>query len=270
MNIILILKGFIIGTAKIIPGVSGSVLAVSLGVYEKIINSISSVKNIKNNFNFLLNFSLGFLLSIILVSGIISYFINNYYVYTMILFLGFIIGTIPPLISFVKIKSKKDIFILLLFILLPFFIHGSSSSNYIYLSDLKNNLYVMLLGFIDAFSTIIPGISGTAIFMLMGCYNFILFLFSNMYKILYSTDYIMLYIFFIFGLLFGIIIISKLMSYLLKHYHDTTFIIIMGLSISSIILLFISFYKYLLFKNILYYLLLFIIGFYLSKSLNNI
>ena len=46
-NFLTVIKGFIIGIAKIIPGVSGSVLALSLGVYERVIDIVSNIKNIK-------------------------------------------------------------------------------------------------------------------------------------------------------------------------------------------------------------------------------
>ena len=54
---------------------------------------------------------------------------------------------------------------------------------FVYIENLKNNLYVILIGFIDALTMIIPGISGTATFMLMGCYEFFLSIFSNLTSI---------------------------------------------------------------------------------------
>ena len=59
-NIILILKGFVLGIANIIPGVSGGTLAITLGIYEKLIETISHFKdNIKKNYKFLLFLVLG-------------------------------------------------------------------------------------------------------------------------------------------------------------------------------------------------------------------
>ena len=69
-----ILKGFIIGIGKIIPGVSGSVLAISMGIYDKIIKSISNFfSDIKNNSIFLFKVSIGMIIAISFFSNIIVY-----------------------------------------------------------------------------------------------------------------------------------------------------------------------------------------------------
>ena len=72
----LLLKGFIVGIAKIILGVSGALIAISFGIYEKSIKAISEFfKNPITNFLYLFPIGLGVLLSISLTSGLILYFI---------------------------------------------------------------------------------------------------------------------------------------------------------------------------------------------------
>ena len=89
MDIKLILKGFLIGIGKIIPGFSGALLAISFNVYDKLINSITNFFSNKNeNIIFLLNLSIGIISGIILFSKIILYLLNNYYLYTTIFFTG--------------------------------------------------------------------------------------------------------------------------------------------------------------------------------------
>jgi len=95
INYKLILKGMVIGLAKIIPGVSGSLLAVSLGIYGIAIEAISHpFKNIKHNIIFLGNVGIGILFSITLCSNVVSYFLSNYFFLTVLLFIGFIVGLI--------------------------------------------------------------------------------------------------------------------------------------------------------------------------------
>ena len=73
-NIILILKGFFIGIGKIIPGVSGSLIAVSLGVYDKMIESVQSFfKDIKGNSLFLMKIGTGILIALMIFSKLIGY-----------------------------------------------------------------------------------------------------------------------------------------------------------------------------------------------------
>ena len=89
MNLILILKGFIVGIGKIIPGVSGSMLAITLGVYERVLEAITNFfSNPKQNIKLLVNFSFGLFLAIIFFSRLILFSLNNYYDETMFLFIG--------------------------------------------------------------------------------------------------------------------------------------------------------------------------------------
>lgn len=230
MNIKLILKGFIVGIGKIIPGVSGSMLAMTLGVYEPLINIITNfTSSIKDNVKFLINFGLGVVISFILFSKIILYLLNNYYIYTIVLFIGLIIGTILPFSKNLKL-TKKNIILFFTFLLLLIFISFLDSSlTFVYKDSFLNNIYVIIMGFIDATTMIIPGISGTAIFILLGVYEFTLSLFSNP----------MSFLFFLygFGMFIGIIMISYLMKYLFSNYKDETYSIIMAFSLGSIIIL---------------------------------
>ena len=81
------IKGFLIGIAKIIPGVSGALLAINFGIYERIIYSITHFfDHKKDNIIFLIPILSGLLLSIILFSNIIIYLLNNYRFLTLSLF----------------------------------------------------------------------------------------------------------------------------------------------------------------------------------------
>ena len=115
-SMILFIKGIIIGIGKIVPGVSGAVLAVILKVYDKGINAIVNFKNdIKNNIKFLICNGLGIGIGIILFSKIIVFMLDNYYVYTMLLFIGIIIGGIPSITKEITRKNYKYVFITLIF-----------------------------------------------------------------------------------------------------------------------------------------------------------
>ena len=101
-----IFKGFIIGIGKVIPGVSGALLAISMNVYDK---SIYYVKNFNNNrkssTKFLIPLGIGIVLGIILFSKVINYLLDNHYSMTMFFFIGLIIGT---LINLIKEMKKKN------------------------------------------------------------------------------------------------------------------------------------------------------------------
>ena len=265
-NIILIFKGFIVGLGKIIPGVSGSLLAFSLGIYEKAIYSVTNFFNdIKSNSLFLGKIGLGVIIAIILFSKVIIFCLNNYYLYTISLFIGLICGTIPYALKKVKITKKKNIIYIFLAVIIVFLI-GFFKNNNIYVpnNNVIDYLYIIIIGFLDATTMIIPGISGTATFMMLGCYNFVLNLFSNPFaNFLYS---------FLFGigLIIGLIVVSKLVYYLLKKYPEQLFLTIIGFLISSIIYLVLDISILVDNKNIFIVILLYLIGYISSYKLGEL
>ncbi len=232
-TLILIFKGFVIGIGKIIPGVSGSLIAVSLGLYEKTIEIISNIfSDFKNNVIYLGTLGVGILVSIILGSNIISYFLSNYYMMTMFLFIGLILSSILD-INY-KIE-KKDYFIVVIVALISFLLFNLKTTNQY---DFNNLLSLFIIGFIDAFTMIVPGISGTAIFMLLGCYDELLYIFKNMISLIFikPSSLIMLGL----GVMVGIIVTSKLMNYLFKNKSNIVYSIILGFSISTVLYIFIQ------------------------------
>ena len=115
----IIIKGFIIGIGKVIPGVSGMALAISLGIYEQILESISNIKKeIKNKSTFLIKLGTGIILAIMLTSKVIVKCLKIYYLPTMLLFIGMITGGIPTIIKESKLNKNHIIPTLLITILL--------------------------------------------------------------------------------------------------------------------------------------------------------
>lgn len=272
-DLVLVLKGFLIGIAKVIPGVSGSLLAVSMGLYDKGIDAIAHFfKNFKSNLIFLGNVGIGILFAIVLGSGIIGFFLEQYTFSTTMLFLGFIVGTFPSLCKDTEIKSTKDIMVIIsiaTFVLLFTSVNGTLSFEYN--SNFSSNLFVFLFGFIDAATMVIPGISGTAIFMILGCYSFILDLFASPMNGVLFSSYLVPLAYFGFGLVFGAIIVSIGMSYMLRHHRKKTYLCIFGLALSSVLILFLDIFSFSLpFIQIFMGILFCGIGYILSFKLNKI
>lgn len=249
MNIKLILKGFIVGLGKIIPGVSGSMLAITLGIYENILEAVTNFfNNPKKHSKLLVNFGIGVFLAIIFFSKLILFLLNNYYEPTMYLFLGLIVGTLLPFTKELKWNIKSFI-LFIIFLSLTFIISFmSTTTNFIFTGSLLDYLYTSFLGIIDAFTSIVPGISGTAIFMLLGSYEYVLKILSNPFSLLFIIYGI--------GLILGIIIICYIMNYLLKYKRNETNIVIFAFMISSVGILLMGIKN---FFNI-FMLLMFIIG----------
>ena len=106
-NIILVIKGFIMGIANIIPGVSGGTLALTLGIYEGFIGAISHFfSNLKENIKFLLPIFIGIGLSLLTMSNVIATCFDKCPIPTTLFFMGLVIGGIPMLVS--KVKNTKE------------------------------------------------------------------------------------------------------------------------------------------------------------------
>lgn len=269
-NIIVnLLKGIVIGIGKIIPGVSGAVIAISLGVYEKGLEAITKIN--KENIKFLINIGSGIVISIILFSKLILYFMNNYYLPTMLLFIGLIIGGTFELKKNIKFDRKIDIVILLISIILMYLIstlEKNPQNNVILQMNLHTYIKLIFAGILDAFATVFPGISGTALLMLYGCYNTIMMALSNVLQPSLIVSNLFVLTSYGSGMLIGIIMFSKIITYLFKKYSKQTSIFILGISVSTIFMLLkdtIGMSKNII--EIIFSIFLLVIGYFLSRKI---
>ena len=258
----LFIKGLIIGIGKILPGVSGSLIAISMKVYTPLLESISNFfKNSKKNLKFLFPILSGIIISVILFSNIIRILINKYYFTVLLFFIGLIIGSTD--FSFEEFKNKKiSKFLIFMFLFLSIILINKMSFN-IKLND--NFLTYIILGIIEALSTIIPGISGTAIFIVLKKYDLILEILSNPFK-----NFLIL-IPFIVGIIIGVIAISKIILYVLKKHPVIFMVIIKALTFSTLFLMYLNtFTVSRSIKDIIIGEILLIIGIIISKKMNNL
>ena len=266
----LIFKGMIIGIGKIIPGVSGSMLAISLGVYEKLINSINNfLKYPKENFKFLSKIIIGVIISILLFSNIIIKFLNRYYFITIFFFIGLIIGGLEDVRK--NIIESKKIVILFSFIIIIVIGIITINNEVTITNKFLNFVYFIFIGFVDALTTIIPGISGTATLMMLGAYTSIIKTFSNLFNLYYFKENINIIIPFTIGFCVGILSISKLVQYLFSNHKSITYSLIFGFSLATILLMFIRCFNssYTLLDLVIGTILL-LLGFFIIKKVNQL
>jgi putative membrane protein len=258
----LFFKGLLIGIGKIIPGVSGSVIAISLGVYESIISFISTIyKDTKSKINFLLPLFIGIFISIILGSNIILYLLNNYYFITMMFFIGLMSGGINPIFNEIKNKqTTKNIIIMIIPII--FFLILDIILKQVNIEIKFNYINIFILGVIEAITSIIPGISGTAIMMMLGVYNNVLIMFT-------SITYIDKLVVFILGIIIGVILISKVINYYLTNHKTETYYAIFSFCIFSLFIIFRNLLEIdLTFMNLLLGSMLTYIGYLITSKMN--
>lgn len=230
--------GIILGIGFIIPGVSGGVIATILGIYDNIINRLNNLfKNFKDNILYLLPLIIGIIISILFFSKLILYLLNNKLNFISYVFIGLILGCIPYLFKEIKIKTQKNMAVIPLVIafifgIILFIIEKNSLQN----SSKPNFLLMFIAGFLYAVGKIVPGISGAALLILLGIYEYFLSIIANPLTINFNT--IITFIPFIFSFLISAIFIVKLINYLLNTHFRMTYSAIIGFIISSILFIY--------------------------------
>lgn len=222
------LKGIIVGIGGIAPGLSGSVLLVILGLYQKAINAIGTLfKDFKNNVKFLFPLVLGFGVGVIIFSKIVDFLLGNYEMYTRYAFLGLVLGTIPLFYKEVKkegFNKKYYIYIVIAAILgLSVFFFNKN----LFPAVTNPNLFQsVLLGVAVAGSSIVPGVDSAVILSSLGLYElYVSSLADFNLSILIPAG---------FGLVIGALVISFIINKLIKRFYTATFSIIFGLFLSII------------------------------------
>jgi len=245
-NLILVAKGFIMGIANIIPGVSGGTLALILGIYEKFIGAISHFfESLKENIKFLVPIAIGMVLAIISLSRVIDYSYAHFPIPTTLFFVGLVLGGIPMLSAKVKGKKEgKEFSSYLIFLLTFLLVIFMATSELIFGSGLKVSLQNMsavgylllfLVGVIAAATMVIPGVSGSLVLMLLGYYYPVIAVIKEFTKLKNLGSNILILGVFGVGVLVGIVLISKLIEFLFQKYETKTYFGVLGFIIASII-----------------------------------
>lgn len=247
-----IINGLVIGVANIIPGVSGGTMAVSLGIYDKLIGAVNGLrKQLKKSLAFLIPIFIGVGLSVVLFSRLMEYLLEKQALPTGLTFIGLIFGGLPMLWKMVKTEQKQagkkhftiaNVLCFLVFfgvaIALPL-LKSHDSENAVIAIGVGNSVILFFLGVIAAGTMVIPGVSGSMILMILGYYYGVLNAINSFLDALKAMDigtmmsYVSLLAPFGIGVLLGIVGIAKLIEYLLKRFAVSTYCAVLGLIVAS-------------------------------------
>ena len=237
-----ILRGAVIGVSNIIPGVSGGTMAVSMGIYDRVIYAVNNIfKQFKKNFRDLLPIIIGVLVGLFAFAALIGSLLGTKSseipmtrLPTNFAFIGLILGGLPAIYKRVNMKDAKvpGIILFLIFLALVVVLPLLNPPEARTVDHSIGTILLMIpLGAIASSTMVIPGISGSMILMLLGYYNPVI----NAMNDLRSGDWssIAILLPYALGLLVGIVFIAKLMNFLLKKHAALTFSAIFGLVIGS-------------------------------------
>ena len=211
------LKGIVVGIGGIAPGLSGSVLLVIFGLYQKTINAIGTIfKDFKKNLMFLIPLFAGFGVGVLIFSKIVDFLLNNFEMQTRFTFLGLIIGTIPLFYKEVKKEgfNKKYYIVIAIALMLGLFVFFFNSNLFPTITE-PNLFQSVILGVAVAGSSIVPGVDSAAILSSLGLYELYVSSIANLdFAILIPAA---------FGLGIGVLVISFIINKLIKHFYTMTF-----------------------------------------------
>ena len=235
--ITLFFKGIFMGIADAMPGISGGTIALLLGIYEELIESISELKISlfsklinkgfksfweKLNGNFLLVLVSGIGISLISFVKISASFLESFPLFIWSFFLGLIFATVYVIYKLINQWHNLNFFFLIISIIFSIFLSSFST----YDTDDISLLYILFSGIIASSAMILPGISGSLILVILGVYAYLIKALDNLELIVIFT--------FISGAIIGLLGFSKILKYLFNNHRDATYTIMLGLVIGSI------------------------------------
>ena len=253
MNILRTLAiGIIIGMANVIPGVSGSTIAVVFGIYDKFINAITlNIKKIWLNKKFVLPIIAGMASGVLIFSKVITVLYERFPVQTNFFFTGLIIGSIPMLAALAT-KTKKGakierakivsiivctligIAVMILFsILESSFGTSQDMAGPLPAFSVKLALKIFIAGLLGAVAMIVPGISGSLLMLIMGVYPIVI---KSIPALFLPESFFTALILLLpngFGVLAGLLIGAKLVKNLLEKAPNHAYAVILGLLCGS-------------------------------------
>jgi putative membrane protein len=230
------IKGFGMGSADVIPGVSGGTIAFITGIYEELIDSIKSInldalKALRKggvaaawkqiNGNFLLAVFAGIVISIFSLAKGLSYVLDHYPVLVWSFFFGLIIASSIFVARHIKKWDVLKALTLLAGVAIAWMITSISQV------ETPHDLwFIFIAGAIAICAMILPGISGSFILVILGQYAYVLSAVKEL-----RVDVVLT---FAAGCLVGLLSFARLISFLFKKFHDHTIALLTGFMLGSL------------------------------------
>ncbi|MBQ7399509.1 MAG: DUF368 domain-containing protein [Clostridia bacterium] len=246
------LCGAFLGISVIAPGISGSIMAVMMGIYDDLIGIISNpFKNFKKNVAFLFPMGMGAIISILLLIRALDFLFANYTVPAYLLFMSLIAGSIPTVIGEAKKdKIKKSFFIGTALAFAFALTIGMLAKNGQVVSfdtgDVLSTymrIYLPVCGFVSGMMSMLPGMSISMLLMMFSVYEPLLSLASDVMGInTWFTDVwfskILIIATVVIAFLVGMVLFSNITKRVLDKHHSLGFLMVLGFMAGSLVSVF--------------------------------
>ena len=238
------------GAADLVPGVSGGTIALITGIYKELLESINSIslsnlklwkqqglKSVWGKINgpFLIAVFGGILSSILLLSRLLEWLIENHPLVLWSFFFGLLIASIIYLFRAELSFSMLNVLYVCFGAVISFLVtqlNGGANQSSLW--------YLFLSGFIGISAMILPGLSGAYILVVMGVYQTVLSNVRIAQDLIFNFDQTQfintasILGVFILGILVGIKVFAKFLSWLLNHYPQRSIAVLVGLMIGAL------------------------------------
>lgn len=238
-------RGFAMGAADIVPGVSGGTVALVLGIYERLIHNVRTAAGAARHlvqgdlarfrarlgrveWMWLLSLLAGILTAVVALSSVIEHLLEDQPVRMAGLFFGLVLGSVIVAWRLVKRVGSREVLLMLLtattlFVLLGLRSDTEASGAEVVTEPLWKFFAV---GAIAICAMILPGISGSFILVMLGMYTEVLGAVND-------RDVLVLAVFTL-GCVVGLGAFSTLLNWLLVHHHDPVIAVMVGLMLGSL------------------------------------
>lgn len=237
-NIVVALKGYAMGAANVIPGVSGGTIALLTGIFNELIDALNAVLSVsswklllKGDFKgfwkaihgtFLLWLAIGVIVSVFSLAKLMEYVLAHHPVQTWAFFFGLIIVSAIFMLIDIKDWKGSDVLWLILGIALGAVICMLSPTE-----TTSDMWFIAVCGAIAICTMILPGISGSFILVLLGKYEYIM-------KAVSELNIPVLLVFAI-GCVIGIAAFSKFLHWLIGKFEKQTLLVLIGFTLGALI-----------------------------------
>ncbi|NWK55450.1 DUF368 domain-containing protein [Verrucomicrobiaceae bacterium N1E253] len=235
------------GAANVIPGVSGGTVAFITGIYERLIDALKAfdLKAVRMLFQldikgfashvdlgFLMALGCGVLFSVFTLAKVLKWAFADYPVLVGAFFFGIIFASIFSVGKMVNRWRVSEAVALLVGLAIAVALAFMSPAG-----ENTNLVYLLVCGVASMCSMIIPGISGSFILLLMGNYQLIMIKAVNDLRQLNFAESLPILIPVGLGALLGLVVLSHILSWLFKRYHDTAVSLITGFVAGSLVII---------------------------------
>ncbi len=234
-----VLRGFLMGSADVVPGVSGGTIALVLGIYERLVHSIRTAAGAlaaaasirfgearerlrRVDWRLLLPLLIGIGLAIVSLAALIEHFLEEEPINTASVFFGLVAGSIFVAAPLVKRWNGSRLAVATAVAALAFGLLGLRSNE---ITDPGLPLFLGA-GAVAIIAMILPGISGSFILLMLGMYEAVLAAVND-------RDIAIVAVFLV-GAVVGLALFSTLLDRMLRDHHDTVMAALLGLMTGSL------------------------------------